>query len=275
MTVTCNQQKTKTRLLAIQQYLTSNVMDADFLCPSYQECKLSHSGTFYEGQLHHIGQFYDLLLDGLPLRVAVIGQEYGTPPSRVDCQTRHDTIMSCGLDYRFKAENGCEARNPHMRGTTSVLRLIFNLPLGVDHDMEFLVINGDRVHIYDAFALVNYLLCSAVLAKGGKRCMATPRMKKNCHGHFREVMHILNPTVVIVQTKNFWPWVKASFDSIRQEKDYVYRAKLGATETFVAAFTHPSARFPYNWGANDHTPYLLETVSPSIAYIHQHLRSLE
>jgi hypothetical protein len=82
-TVKCDRKKTKARLLALEQYLTTNVLDADFVCPDYRKCRSSHAETFYEGQLHHLGQFYDLLFNDLPLRVVVVGQEYGHAPSRV------------------------------------------------------------------------------------------------------------------------------------------------------------------------------------------------
>ncbi len=159
-----------------------------------------------------------------------------------------------------------------MRGTTNVLRLLFGIPLGTDHDSEFMTIEGERVHIFDAFSLVDYLLCSAISTDGGMRGLATRTMMKNCKGHFREAMRILDPTVVIVQGKKFWASISVAFDSVRQETEHVYKATLSATETFVAVFTHPSANFPHNWGANDRTPYLLGTVAPSISSIRQQLR---
>ena len=180
-------------------------------------------------------------------------------------------IMGSGLGSRFTKQQGYEVRNPHMKGTTSVLRLIFGIPLGTDHHSEFLSIEGKRVHIFDAFALVNYLLCSAV-PEGTRNGKATPTMMSNCRGHFRMVMNILEPSVIIVQGKGFWEKsIRHSFDSVSQVSDFVYKAKLGSHESFIAAFSHPSAHFPYNWGINDHTEYLQNTVVPSIKIIHDHL----
>lgn len=130
MAGSCDRQKTEARVAALDQYLTANVLDTQFVCPHYAECKSSHADTFHEGQLHHVGQYYDLRLDNLPLRAIVVGQEYGHGPSRVSRQARSDMIMSSGLEHRFKAEAGFKARNPHMRGTTNVLRLLFGIPLG-------------------------------------------------------------------------------------------------------------------------------------------------
>jgi len=271
MTIGCDRQTTEERRRALEQYLAANVLAAEFICPHYRECSSSHTEMFYEGQLHHVGRFYDLLFDGLPLRVLIVGQEYGHAPSRVDSQARYDRIVRSGLVRRFKAGPGHKARNPHMRGTTNVLRLLFGVPLGTDHASEFMFIDGEWVHLFDAFALVNYLLCSAVANDGKMRGLATPTMMKNCQAHFREAMRILEPSVIVVQGKSFWPWVSGAFDSVRQHADQVYSATLGPTQTFLAVFAHPSSRFPYNWGANDHTPYLLETVVPSIANIREHL----
>lgn len=270
MTATYEKQKSEAQILAVEQYLTDNVLGDDFICSHYNACKSSHPDAFYEGQLHHIGKYYGIPFNGFSPRVVVVGQEYGHEPPHVDCKKRYDMIMDCGLGSRFTAGQGYEARNPHMKGTTSVLRLIFGIPLGTDHNSEFLLIDGKRIHIFDAFALVNYLLCSAV-SDGKRKGKSTWTMRRNCRGHFRNIMNILEPSVVIVQGKTFWPSISESFDSVSQVSDFVYKAKLGSHESFIAAFSHPSAHFPYNWGINDHTEYLQNTVVPSIKIIHEHL----
>lgn len=275
MAITCNQQKTAERCQALEAYLTANVLGAEFTCRHYEACRSSHAGTFYEGQLHHLGRFYNVVSDGVPFRVVIVGQEYGEGPPRVSCQVRYGKIMSSGLDCRFKARDGYTARNPHMKGTTSVLRLLFGIPLGVDHDSEFLTIGGERCHLFEAFALVNYLLCSAVSTDQGTRGQATPTMKKNCQQHFRKTLEILEPVVIIVQGKSFWWWVREAFDKVpvtQEAKDLpVYIVRLGSIQAFVAVFTHPSAPFPHNWGTNDHTPYLRKTVKPSVAWIRRQI----
>jgi hypothetical protein len=88
-------------------------------------------------------------------------------------------------------------------------------------------------------------------------------MLSNCRGHFRKVMHILEPSVIIVQGKGFWEKsIRKSFDSVSQVSDFVYKAKLGFHESFIAAFSHPSARHPDNWGRNEPTEYLKNIVAP-------------
>lgn len=271
MRLTSDPARTAARQHALDEYVTANVLAEEFLCRHYSQCKASHSGVFYEGQLHYLGRHYDLLFDDSPLRVIVVGQEYGHAPARVDAQARYDMIMRSGLESRFKAEAGREARNPHMRGTTNVLRLLFGLKLAADHDSEFVSLNGERVHIFDAFGLVDYLLCSAVGTDGSMRGLATKTMMANCQSHFREVLRILEPSVIVIQGKGFWTSIKNAFDSVTQRSDQIYTVRLGATKALAAVFTHPSARFPNNWGANYQTPYLLGTVAPAIAHIRTQL----
>ncbi len=260
--------RTEERRRALEQYLTANVLAAEFICTHFRECRSSHAETFYEGQLHHLGRFYDLLFDGLPLRVVVVGQEYGHEPARVHSEARYQMIMHSGLYCRFKAEGSYEARNPHMRGTTNALRLLFGIPLGTDHESEFMTVDHERFHLFDAFALVNYLLCSAVGNDGKTRGLATSTMIKNCQHHFQQALRILEPSVVVVQGRTFWPWIQSAFDSVTHQAHEVHSARLGSLHMFVASFTHPSApSYPLNWGTNDQTPYLLQTVAPSIAWI--------
>ena len=47
---------------------------------------------------------------------------------------------------------------------------------------------GKRFHMFDAFALVNYLLCSVISADQGRRGESTTTMRRNCLAHFREVI---------------------------------------------------------------------------------------
>ena len=51
-------------------------------------------------------------------------------------------------------------RHLHMRGITLALRTNLGVP-GLDHASEFPELNRLRVHLFDCFALVNRLLCSA------------------------------------------------------------------------------------------------------------------
>lgn len=162
-----------------------------------------------------------------------------------------------------------------MKGTTSLLRLLFGTPLGTDYYGEHITVNGGHsIHLFDAFALVNYLMCSALPASGGTRGMSTPTMHRNCRQHFRKVLNILEPSVVVVQGRGFWASIQQSFDHVQRtgamDAPYVL-ARLNGRDIPIAVFTHPSARGDYNWGWNAQTPYLLNTVVPTVELIRQRL----
>jgi hypothetical protein len=184
--------------------------------------------------------------------------------------------MNSGLQDRFiKVAPQCTTRNPYMRGTTSVLRLLFGLGLGRNHDAEFLrFTDGAYCHLFDAFALVNYLLCSAVVA-GSTQGKSTSVMRRNCRQHFRRALDILAPTVIVVQGKGFWPSVRASFDAVRHVDGPLYEVPLSDTRALALSFTHPSAHYPHNWGTNESTPYLLDVVAAVVEQVHNELFGTE
>ncbi len=259
-TLTSDPALTERRLADLDACMADRVVGPDaFLCSDYRSCEASHAGGFYEGQLHHVGRRYDLLRDGQPLRVVVIGQEYGHGPPRVLRQERTEMVVELtGMKKRFKAEATDPARNPHMRGTTSLLRLLFSKEPGTDHAGEFLDLAGERIHIFDAFALTNFLLCSAVdrprLADsafadqrvfGAQRGKSTRTMSKNCPRHFRRSMRILAPTVMIAQSKGVRQWLNDGLDHARpaavDEGLPLEQVRIGAATALLATFGYLSA----------------------------------
>lgn len=265
--ISCNLIRTKQIKKKVKNYLEKNVLANKFLCKMHLQCKSSHDGIFYEGQLHHIGNFYDLTYKQKPYRIVIVGQEYGHKPARVTLEKRYKNIMNSATKKRFKALDNFGHRNPHMRGTTSVLKALFGFQLSTFYEDEFITIDGSKQHIFDSFALVDYLLCSAVPFEGSKKGKSTNEMKKNCRKHFRNVIKILEPNIIIVQGKQFFPWIKKSFDFSKNISENLYKSNIDFNEYLVASFTHPSAHFPYNWGANEKTQYLLNTVLPTVSKI--------
>jgi len=194
-----------------------------------------------------------------------------------------------GLKKRFKATSAYPARNPHMRGTTSLLRLLFGKPLGTDHQGEFVELDNGRVHMFDAFALTNFLLCSAVDGPrltdgafadqrvfGAQRGKSTKTMRQNCARHFRRSMKILEPTIMIAQGKGVRDWLDHALDKARPAAGRdglpLENARIGDFTTLLATFVHPSAPSRNNWGMNEKQPYLLNTVKPTVELIHRRLR---
>lgn len=255
-------EKTKERLIKLNEYYKKNIQsDGKFICSKYSNCRSSHSEDFYEGQLSYLGKLYDSSNTGFPFRTMVVGQEYGTKDRFVSVENRAEMIHK-------SAELSFTQRNPHMRGTTSVLRLLFNKELGRDSDSEFLTVNNEKYHIFDTFALVNFLLCSAINSKEGKRGKSTKEMKSNCSKHFRASLEILEPTIVILQSKGFNKFFLGVFDNVELIQSNLYIGKINNKKIYLACFTHPSTPTNKdNWGRDEQTPYLLKVVMPTIKYI--------
>ena len=269
---------TISRVAELDRYMSANVLSAnDFVCLRGGECQASHHGTFFEGQLHHIGAHYDLEVAGRPFRIAVVGQEYGNGPAKVSRIARTRTVVAdTGLEKRFRTDGRHPARNPHMRGTTSVLRLLFGAGLGSDFEGEFLTLPAERVHIFDAFALTNFLLCSAIAAgqstTGSKRGRSSRTMQRNCSTHFRAAIEILDPTVLIIQGWGIRRWLRHVAESVEPLTEHLERMTIGSCRALVANFTHPSVPSRDNWGNNERSPYLRSVVEPTVRAIHRIVR---
>lgn len=267
MTFKYDTANTTERFSLLRQYLETKVLsDGDFICKHYSACKLSHNGPFHEGQLHHLGRYYDIIENGVSLRVVVVGQEYGAADSCISIDARYNQLRKCGHDLRFKKTGTHAGRNPHMKGTTSILRVLFGGNLGTDYESEFLHFeDGTSCHMFDAFSLVNYLLCAAHENGSTSRGKSSRIMKLNCGSHFRPVLEILEPTVIIVQGKGIWSWVRKTFDKLDAIQGELYRGQISGTQSLVASFTHPSTpTLKHNWGITEQTPYLQEVVLPTI-----------
>lgn len=267
--LTTNIEATAQRLAALQTHVDAEVLGPNaFRCRSYTACRDSHEGSFFEGQLHHVGQHYDLSVDGRPLRIVIVGQEYANGPSRVTLADRYQDIpIRSGLQKRFKSDGLYEGRNNHMRGTTSVLRLLLGRNPGERYDEEFWDIGGRRIHVFDMFALVNFLLCSAIDAKesatGSKHGRSTPIMRRHCGRHFVRAIEILEPTVVIVQRKDVLRWMASIMTDERVQSETLRNARIGNHRTLIATLSHPSAQGTYNW-ATLSRPYLQDVVVPTV-----------
>jgi hypothetical protein len=252
-------QATVHRFERLQAYFEKNVLtNGQFTCKSEHQCRDSHqSGPFYEGQLPHVGTHYDLRRNGAPFKIVVVGQEYGHEPSLVDLNARRLMIVDNRGAKSFKA------LNPHMKGCMSVLRLLFGKELGSDRGGEFAQLDGTAIHLFDCFAMVNFLLCSAVVSAGSKQGRSTPTMQRNCARHFREQLGLLEPTVVVVQGRGVLQWIrKAGFDTLSDEADQT--VLINDRPTRVLAFTHPAAHGEDNWGTSHQTKYLRDVVEPTV-----------
>lgn len=260
-------------LQELERYFQKKVLENNtFYCQHACACEDSYlkndlqdsTKRFYKGQVHHLGNYYDLSAQGVPFRIIIAGQEYGHEPSFVNFTARHDMLMD-------SASAGFKARNPHMKGTASLLRLLHDLPLGNDHEGEFIQVDGNTIHLFDTFVLANYLLCSAV-TEGSRQGQATPVMKKNCAEHFVAALELLKPTVLIIQGKGFWDYpIKEVFASSGLEKvdNTLYQANFKGQSILIGVFVHPSAPSSSFWGNSVASKYLLNTVKPTVEHIRE------
>jgi hypothetical protein len=266
---------TDRRIAALRSYMEANVLGpAGFCCASYDACRgsIREGDRFFEGQLSHVGHHYDLQLHQRPLRVVVVGQEYavrspgrGSGQGEVTLEERYAMIHDgSGLGRRYYTDGAHLARNPHMRGTTSALRVIFGAGLGADWEGEFIQTpQGDRFHVFDAFALVNVLLCSAG-PEGRSIGRSTNVMRSNCSRHFAASMQILEPTLMVLQGHGVLRWVAPVLGSMEELAPSLSEARLAGRRTLVCRFSHPSAHPPLRWGDRLDAPYLREVVEPTL-----------
>jgi hypothetical protein len=278
-----NSQDTVTRRNALIAYFHGAVLrnDGTFLCPHFGECSKSHlnrSSTykFIEGQLHHVGSYYDLVANNVDLRVAVVGQEYGGGFPHFSVPQRTGQISSV-QSQRMRSDptpGPYVARNQHMTGTTSALRILFGLGCQANRASEYIRLTSGRiVSIFDAFALVNFLLCSATdgTSSTGR---ATDIMLQNCAEHFKMALQLLEPTVIVWQGKKFWQRAQTIFNKVVEvdpnlfEVTYevTYNGNTGSSQVLVGAFSHPSAP-RYCWGNGPTDPYLVGVVEPTLLKI--------
>ena len=266
---------TRRRIARLEKYVQANLLsDQEFHCQHVESCRAStkHGHHFHEGTMSHVGHRYDLAINGKPLRVMVVGQESGLPKdphspwiSHVSIRSRYEQVHDgAGLRRRYYAGDGFPGRNPHMRGTASLLRLLTGTVPGADYEGEFVQpVNGRRFHCFDGFALVNRLLCSTG-PTGTSQGTPTGEMLKNCARHFTATIEILEPTIVVLQGHRVAKSVEQILVPRRRYGDHLYEAKCGDDRMLVCSFSHPSAHGALRWGDNPDAAYLEEIVAPTI-----------
>lgn len=160
---------TRVRLELLREYMDAHVFGADaFVCKSADSCRrsvmldsqgrLRDDRRFAEGQLSHVGHHYDLTSEGIPVRILVIAMETGRDHVGVSLEERR-------LQLARSASLTFQGRNPHMRGTTSVLRAALGRRPGEDRQGEFVDLPDEPtpVHLFDCYAMANLRLCSATV----------------------------------------------------------------------------------------------------------------
>lgn len=172
---------------------------------------------------------------------------------------------------------GFKDRYAHMRGTTSLLRLMLGRRTGSDWEGELLRFPHPQPvgHIFDGYALVNFLLCSALKEPppkdGSAKGFSSPTMRRNCAEHFRATIEILEPTVIVAQGLGIRDWMGAALGLEKRvrplptERVRPESTRLDGRTVDLITFAHPSARYPYDvWGRSPDSRYLKTIVEPAI-----------
>ena len=261
MRVEVDRALTRGRLSRLSSYMAREVCTSGhFRCKSAdvrRASALAQGRSFFEGQLSYVGNHYDLTIDRCAFRIVISGQEYGQARKLVTLPERYEMIHDrSGLA-------GWASRNPHMRGTTSALRVLLGRAPGSDTEGEWLETDARaRFHIFDAFALVNVLLCSAVVP-GTMNGRSSREMRANCLCHYAATLAFLEPNVLVLQSMGVREWIDPLIAEVERLTANVCRAVIAGQALLLCEFSHPSAHEPLAWGDLSRQ-YLGNVVVPSL-----------
>ncbi len=255
---------TAARRRELAAYYQRSVLGDGFVCASAAPCRASVAKPgigFYEGQLPYLGEHYDTAIgDGALMRVLVVPMEVG-----------RDWVHT-GMDHfteaiRGRASQRFSERNNHMRGVTFALRLAFGLGVGDDREGEYLDTPDGPVHVFEAYSMVNAVLCSAVTL-GTTSSRQSQVMRRNCSRHLTAAVRILAPTLVISQGRAVGDHLAELFNVHRRHSSTVANCGLEGHSFEWVDLPHPTARAPLSWSWRTH-PYLHDVVAPSITLARQ------
>ena len=267
--------RTRRRVQRLRANVEANLLSGgEFTCPHHSACSSSvtEDHDFLAGTMSHVGRRYDLRLGDKSLRVVVIGQE--APDAMVSMDERYHAVHDLsGLEKRYYKDAEHQHRNPHMRGTTSALRVILGKGLGQEGADEWVhPQNGRPFHIFDGFALVNRLLCFAG-PSGTSQGRATKTMLANCRDYLSTTLEILEPTILVLQGEAAASWTKTALTTTRRYTPHLSEAWLNGNRVLVCEFSHPAARQPNRWGDKLDAPYLTDVVRPTLESAVRRLRA--
>lgn len=213
----------------------------DFCCTKGSQCEAS-VGTdgFAAGQLSYVGDNYAASSAGQALRVLVVSMQVGDDEAPVTMSRRREQI-------RTRIHEPFAARNQHMAGVTTALRVLFGGQPGADQDGELILTQGGSVHVLDAYAMANSVLCSR-RPGAGRAGAPTKVMLANCSEHLLTTIKVLKPTVIQSQGRaasgSTHQAVEQLVDSIERLDDHVALVEIAGVEVVWCSLRHPAR----NWG---------------------------
>lgn len=243
---------------ALEAALHNRVLDATgrFCCSSGRECRASvRADGFAAGQLSYVGDHYATESGGRPLRIVVVSMQVGDDEAPVTIERRREQIRS-------RIPESFAQRNQHMAGVSTALRVLYGGGPGADRDGELLATPGGPVHVLDAYAMTNSVLCSR-RPGAGREGAPTRTMITNCGRHLRTTIEALDPTVIHSQGRGgAWSThqaVERVVDELEPVDDNVWRVRIGDVKAIWCSLKHPAR----NWGQLGRQ-YLHEVAVPSL-----------
>lgn len=242
----------------LEDWLTGRVLDPDgrFCCAHGPSCR-SSVGTsgFAAGQMSYVGDRYAVISGGFPLRVLVVSMQVGDDEAPVTLERRRAQIHS-RISERFTD------RNQHMMGVTTALRVLFGGEPGDDRSGELLVTELGPVHVLNAYAMANSVLCSNRPGEG-REGSPTVTMLRNCAEHLRGTIEILEPTIIHSQGRSGGWSTHRTIERIAERlewiDEYVAKARIAGNDVVWCSLKHPAR----NW-AHMGCRYLWEVAVPAL-----------
>lgn len=228
----------------------------EFACRFGPACRSSvRANGFAAGQLSYVGDHYSATQDELPVRILVVSMQVGDDEAPVTLARRREQV-------RTRIPESFGQRNQHMMGVTTALRLLFGGAPGADREGEFLATPDGPVHVLDAYAMANSVLCSN-RPGGGREGSPSTTMLRNCSGYLAETVRALQPTIVHSQGRgqsgSTHQAVEKVASRVRWIDEHVAEADIGGVPVIWCSLRHPAR----NW-AQLGRRYLSETAVPAL-----------
>jgi hypothetical protein len=170
--ITVDLPATRRRIAGLSRYVEDHLLRQNtFICGSCSSCRRSREPghVFRTGTMGHVGHQFDLRMGDKPLRVVVVGQE--AKDSKVSLDARYEQVRNgSGAQRRYWAEPEHKSRNPHMRGTTSALRIIFGS--GLHLHVHYAGAQPDPDHFCETCGGPSELISQTITPWDGNETMA-------------------------------------------------------------------------------------------------------
>lgn len=210
---------------------------------------------FAAGQLSYVGDHYSVTQNKVPVRILVVSMQVGDDEAPVTLERRREQI-------RTRIPELFGRRNQHMMGVTTALRVLFGGAPGDDREGEFLSTLNGPVHVLDAYAMANSVLCSN-RPGGGREGSPTTTMLRNCSGYLMETVRALQPTIVHSQGRGQGGSTHQAVESVAPHvkwfDEHVAEADIGGVPVVWCSLRHPAR----NW-AQLGRKYLWDTAVPAL-----------